>query len=44
MKMQTNTIVRTFIQMFDMFIDEYLKYLVVNNRISYDNILYKYGV
>lgn len=34
---------RYFIQIFDLYLNEYLKYLVINNRVTYDNILYKYG-
>ena len=28
---------------FDILIDEYLKLLIINNRATYDNVLYKYG-
>ena len=43
MKLSANNTVRHFIQVFDILIDEYLKLLIINSRISYDNILYKYG-
>ena len=43
MQISDKTIVQYFIRIFDMLIDEYLKLLIINNRASYDNILYKYG-
>ena len=43
-KQSEKTILQHFIKVFDVLMDEYLKSLIVNNRASYESILYKYGV
>lgn len=43
MRFSAKTVVRYFIKMFNVLMDEYLKSLIINNRVSQDNVLMKYG-